>query len=102
MELLQSGGPMMVPRRSGGGSAEPDRSTAANCAAGFSKKLLGELLVSSGQSEVGGKLYREALDSFAKLVAEFPANLGYVRGLEECQRRVTSPIGTDTTPGTVN
>jgi hypothetical protein len=100
---------MMVPRRSAGGSAEPDRSTAANCAAGFSKKLLGELLVSSGQSEEGGKLYREALDSFAKLVAEFPANLGYVRDLEGCQGRVaatisdvTSPIGTNTTPGTVN
>ena len=40
----------------------------------------------------------------AKLVAEFPANLGYVRDLEECRRRAaigdgTSPIGTDTTPG---
>ena len=70
---------------------------------------LGELLVRSGQSEEGEKLYREALDSFAKLVAEFPANLGYVRDLEECRRRVaaaigdgTSPIGTDTTPGTAN
>ena len=70
---------------------------------------LGELLVSSGQSEEGEKLYREALASFAKLVAEFPANLGYVRDLEECHRRAaapigegTSPIGTDTTPGKAN
>jgi serine/threonine protein kinase/tetratricopeptide (TPR) repeat protein len=70
---------------------------------------LGLLLIRSGQSEEGEKLYREAMASFARLVAEFPENLAYVRDLEECRRRAaaaigegTSPIVTDTTSGKAN
>jgi serine/threonine protein kinase/tetratricopeptide (TPR) repeat protein len=48
-----------------------------------------ELLVAAGQYQEGGNLYRQALDSFSRLVLEFPANLGYVRDVAECRRRMT-------------
>ncbi|MBI3838905.1 MAG: hypothetical protein HY288_13365, partial [Planctomycetia bacterium] len=66
---------------------------------------LGELLAGNRQFEEGEKLCRRAIDLFAKLVAEFPANKGYTRDLEECRRRMAaaviegkSPSNTDTVP----
>jgi hypothetical protein len=50
---------------------------------------LAELLVAAGQFQDGENLYRQALDSFSRLVLEFPANLGYVRDVAECRRRMT-------------
>src|SRR5258706_2454653 len=52
----------------------------------------GELLVDRGQRKDGEGFCRQALDSYTKLVQEYPASAVYARDLEECRRRLAAAL----------
>jgi tetratricopeptide (TPR) repeat protein len=58
----------------------------------------GQRLPSRGRQADGEAFCRQALDSFEKLVAEFPQHVAYARDLEDCRRRMPEAVGDATPP----